>query len=122
MVKHKLDTEVEILGTKYNVKIMTEEDEPRLKTCDGFADKTSYLIAVGDNSENGNLDKPLEYLKKVIRHEVIHAFMFESGLESEWKHEQWGHDETVIDWFAIQMPKMIPVIEQIYQSIEEVKT
>lgn len=51
-----------------------------------------------------------ELQKKQLRHEIIHAFLSESGLQSNWQHiEQFGHDETTIDWFAIQSPKMFKV-------------
>ena len=39
--------------------------------------------------------------------EIIHAFMFESGLGSSWQHaEEFGHDETTVDWFARQFTKI----------------
>lgn len=44
--------------------------------------------------------------KRIIRHEIIHAFMFESGLGFNFEHKPFGQDETMIDWFAIQYPKI----------------
>ena len=39
--------------------------------------------------------------------EIIHAFMFESGLGYSWQHaEEFGHDETTVDWFARQFAKI----------------
>lgn len=39
-----------------------------------------------------------QYQKQVLRHEIIHAFMYESGLEGECK---WNTEEMV-DWLSIQ--------------------
>ena len=46
------------------------------------------------------------HMKKVLRHEIVHAFMFESGLAENWEHKDYGQEETVVDWFAIQGPKI----------------
>ena len=45
-------------------------------------------------------------VKRIIRHEIIHAFMFESGLGFNFEHKPFGQDETMIDWFAMQYPKI----------------
>ena len=52
--------------------------------------------------------------KKQLRHEIIHAFLSESGLQCNWQHmEQFGHDETTVDWFAIQSPKIFEVFKEL---------
>lgn len=119
MARFKLDTDVDILGTTWTVQISTEEDEPRLKDCDGFTDKTTHVIRIQDMPDDCSLGNPLEYVKKVIRHEVIHAFMFESGLAENWEHKEMGQEELTVDWIAIQFPKIQNVIEQIYAELEE---
>lgn len=50
---------------------------------------------------------------RILRHEIIHAFLFESGLGWNFEHHMWGHDETMIDWFAIQYPKIKKVYAQL---------
>ena len=45
--------------------------------------------------------------KKVLRHEIIHAFLLESGLQENFTHPEYGHDETFIDWIAVQFPKIL---------------
>ena len=47
--------------------------------------------------------------KKTLRHEIIHAFMFESGLD---ECSTWGVDESLIDWIALQFPKMLKAFEE----------
>ena len=50
---------------------------------------------------------------RVIRHEILHAFMFESGLGYNFVWDKDGVDETIVDWYAIQYPKIKQVFEQL---------
>ena len=53
-------------------------------------------------------------MKKQLRHEIIHAFLAESGLQANFEHyKQFGHEETIVDWFAIQFPKIMKTFEEI---------
>lgn len=97
---------IDVLGTKYTVTVTTVQNDPFLLRCDGYCDKTTKQIVVKEqdhDSELGNFDV---YLKKVKRHEIIHAFLFESGMHENWTHDQ-GHDETYVDWIAVQFPKLM---------------
>lgn len=100
---------INVLGTVY--KIIPKE----LKNADidGYTDNTSKEIVIRtDNANNvGNFDS---LQKKQLRHEIIHAFLSESGLQCNWQHtEQFGHDETTVDWFAIQSPKIFKVFNEL---------
>ena len=47
------------------------------------------------------------YQRKVIRHEIIHAFLYESGLwQSSFNCKAWAQNEEMVEWFAIQSPKI----------------
>ena len=47
------------------------------------------------------------YQRKVIRHEIIHAFLYESGLaENSLSASAWGKNEEMVDWMAVQSPKI----------------
>lgn len=120
MKQYRLDVTVPVLGTDYRVKIMSDEEDPRLKECDGFTDKTSHFIAVGEIPDTGNLDCPEEFILKILRHELIHAFMFESGLAENWKHDEYGQEELTVDWFAIQMPKIQAAMDLVVKELKEV--
>lgn len=122
MAKYVLNTTVEILGAMWTVKTATEEEEPRLRDTDGFTDWTTRLICVSDVPDNCdcNLDDPLEYVKKVIRHEIVHAFMFESGLAESWEHQELGQEEMTVDWIAIQLPKISRAVKKVCWDIREV--
>ena len=100
-----IDRKVNILGTEYTVKRTLKANDPILETNDGYCDDTLKTIVVEDfvaqSESKGNLE---EYAKKVTRHEIIHAFLSESGLQAAC---DWAVDETIVDYFAIQFPKMV---------------
>ena len=103
---------VNILGVTYTVEEKTKNEEPRLADCDGFCDKTTREIVVTKQIDSDLGDWNV-YRKKIIRHEIIHAFLFESGLHENFKHaDQFGHDETMIDWFAVQYVKLKTAFEE----------
>lgn len=109
MVATKEERAIDVLGTEYTIhpKRYGEED------IDGETDFSCRNIYLREDNANGIGDF-LELQKGVLRHEIIHAFMYESGLGFNWKHGcECGHDETVIDWFAIQSPKIFKVYEQL---------
>lgn len=103
---------INILGTEYTIEIKKKEADKFLEKCDGYCDKTSHKIVVVSEPEDNELEVFSEYQKKVIRHEIIHAFLFESGLQENFKHDEYGHDETMIDWIAVQFPKMLKVFQE----------
>ena len=106
-----------ILGTPYTVNICSPDEEKLLQSCDGFCDKTSHKICVTTKAEECDLDNFDAYQKKVIRHEVLNAFLFESGMDCNINRYGTGvvssHDEQMIDWFAAQYPKIRRVYEEL---------
>ena len=104
---------VNILGTVYSVYARSEEEDKYLKDCDGYCDKTTKEIVVKAESEDCDLGDYEVYRKKVLRHEIIHAFLFESGLHENFRHSEFGHDETYVDWIAVQFPKMIAAFTEV---------
>lgn len=103
------DCKVNILGTEYKIVLKELKDSD----VDGFTDYTEKAIVI--RSDNYNEVGNFEWLqKKQLRHELIHAFMAESGLQANWEHVQkFGHDETTVDWIAIQSPKMFKVFQEL---------
>ena len=103
---------INVLGTEYTISVLSKQEDKFLENCDGYCDKTSKKIVVKAKDDGNELDHFEIYQKKVIRHELIHAFMFESGLQENFRHEEWGHDETQIDWFAVQFPKLLQAFKE----------
>ena len=115
---YKLDLMVSILGSHWNIIICTEKEDSRLEATNGFVDWTSRKIYAADwEGQDTSLENPFEFTMKILRHEIIHAFMFESGLGDDWQHQSVGHDETTIDWLAIQFPKIEGVINEVENTI-----
>lgn len=103
------DCKANVLGTEYQILVKELKD----KDIDGYTDNTNCSIVI----RSDNYYKVGDFVrlqKKQLRHEIIHAFMSESGLQCNWKHiEQFGHDETTVDWFAIQSPKIFKVFQEL---------
>jgi hypothetical protein len=96
---------VYILGERWNVVRRTKAEDPRLADCAGLTDPSvrEMVIAVAEPGEN-DLGNPEQDDKRILRHEIVHAFMFESGLGCD---SDWAHNEELVDWIALQMPKLI---------------
>ncbi len=99
---------VNILGTEYTISEKDESEDKLLKECDGYCDKTTKEIVIMKiSSDNCNIHNSEWYRKKVLRHEIVHAFLFESGLHECTNKSEDTHDEQMVDWIAIQFPKIL---------------
>lgn len=98
---------IDVLGTEYIILKRTKEEDRELEVCDGYCDHTAKKIVVTERDPECTLECFDVYIKKVLRHEIIHAFLFESGLHENFKHDTFGHDETMVDWIAVQFPKLL---------------
>lgn len=100
---------VNILGTEYKIKYKKLGNADYDGQCD-YTDKKIIIRKDNFNNVGG-----FEWLqKKQLRHEIVHAFMSESGLQANWQHiEEFGHDETTVDWFAIQSPKIFKAFQEL---------
>ena len=104
---------VNILGTEYTVVETDKETEKRLSDCDGFCDKSSKEIVIITEYEESELSNWEWYRKQILRHEIIHAFFFESGLMENFESKPYGIMETLVDWIAIQFPKILKAYEEV---------
>ena len=97
---------VTILGTSYTIKEHTDREDELLKDCDGYCDWTTKEIVIRREID-GNLGNMEAYIRKVLRHEITHAFFVESGLDSSAGYaDSWARNESVVDWFARQGQKI----------------
>lgn len=105
---------VNVLGEEYTIEILPPDQDEIMKNgdCDGYTDKTTHRIAVSTMTDS-DLGEVKAYQKQVIRHELIHAFMNESGLQGNFEHcKQYGQEETMVDWIAIQFPKLMKAFRE----------
>lgn len=100
-----------VLGTEYEIIISNERDDPKLEGADGYCDETVHLIVVDELKPDQFTKHDLKnHQNKVIRHELIHAFLFESGL---CECSDWAMKEEMVDFFARQFPKMKKLFEEL---------
>lgn len=107
---------INILGTEWNIHIVKEFPE-HLKehedTATGLCNSFDKDIFIKDMSDCDCRDKE-QLIKNVMRHEVMHAFLFESGLsENSGFTGCWATNEEMVDWFAIQSPKIFKVYSEL---------
>lgn len=98
---------INVLGMQYNIQLATSETDERLKDYDGYCDYHSKLIVI-DCAEDGDIHDYEAYRRSVARHEIVHAFLYESGLCNNACHysSAWATNEELVDWIAIQGQKL----------------
>lgn len=109
---------INILGQEYEVLLRSEEEYNKLDKADadGLAELYSKQLIINKDSlkeDDTTLDNLKEYINKVVRHEIVHAYFHESGLTD------YCRDEQLVDWLAIQIPKIANTIKQFEENQEE---
>ena len=112
---------VNILGTGYEiiVKKYDEDEAFERRSIDGYCDGYTKQIVICDMATYKGWDhEPKETReaaqKHTVRHEIVHAFLDESGLQDSTGSYDcgWAKNEEMIDWIAAQGAK-------IYKSWQE---
>ncbi len=97
---------INVLGTSYHVRFKTKEEDELLKEVDGYCDNTTREIIIAWFEDEPMNHKDMhEYVKRCIRHEIVHAFLYQCGLDSNSVH-QWARNEEMVDWIAIQLHRL----------------
>lgn len=112
---------VDILGTKYKIEVHKVSEDRKLRDNNwaGYCGEETKLIVIADMSEKLYFDMDETereiYRKSVLRHEITHAFLNESGLSdcSSVPEKGWAKYEEMIDWFAIQSPKIYKAFKKV---------
>lgn len=102
--------EIEVLGTIYTITEDTEKNDHRLKYYDGYCDDSVKKCVINkiESAPNAKAN-PKTIKKRIIRHELIHAFLSESGLGYD---SNWADNEEMVDWVARQFPKMLKAFKE----------
>lgn len=114
--------QISILGTLYTIvrNVDPKDDKDLTEGIGGYCDSLKKKIVLADVRKiEGLEDADDDEVKTVefqnLRHEIIHAYLRESGL---WCNSnpasEWAMNEEMVDWFTLQAPK-------IYKSFEEAK-
>lgn len=110
-----------ILGREYTIEKHTYQEDSELIGLGGYCNYLFPLIVIADLSSNEEFkyvnESVLENMEKeYVRHEVIHAFLNESGLgQNAFASDSvsWTQNEEMVDWVAIQFPKIMKVYQEI---------
>lgn len=104
------EVKINILGTEYTINELKRHWCKMLEENDGFCDDSSKEIVIVYLEPGADSKKNLEDVrKKILRHEIVHAFAFESGLA---ENSDWAQNEELVDWIAIQGPKIYKVWQE----------
>ncbi|WP_315076213.1 hypothetical protein [uncultured Clostridium sp.] len=110
----EMSSKVNILGSEWTIEKRKKSEDKGLTNCDGYCDYSVKLIIVEDfNKEETELNTLINleiYQKQVIRHEIIHAFLHESGLA---ECSTWATNEEMVDYFAKQFEKLNKAFEEV---------
>lgn len=111
----EFDGTANVLGTEY-VIIVKKYDEDEVfsrRSINGYCDDMTKQIVVCDmTTYKGWEHEPHETAaavqKETLRHEIVHAFLSESGLSysSSAVDGPWAKNEEMVDWFAMQGQKI----------------
>lgn len=111
---------ITVLGAKYSVYLdVPEHKDKELENRFGYCTPTMKKIVVVDLNTVESWKNEPYYSKLVqknttLRHEIIHAFLYESGLwGSTIDGGAWAMNEEMIDWVATQLPKMLKVFKEL---------
>jgi hypothetical protein len=99
-----------ILGQNYDYAEIAAKDDVKMAGCDGYCDGYGKIIRVNNDfnlNDQTNVSDLEAYKRQIKRHEVIHAFFEESGLE------EYKNNELLVDWIAKQFPKVTRAFQQI---------
>ena len=108
---HALPWTVDVLGTRYNIKSTDRNtNDKRLEGANAYCDYYAKEIVAIKYEETEESFKDIHaFNRKTLRHEIIHAFLAESGLR---RSCSWAENEEVVDWIAIQFPKMLKAFKE----------
>lgn len=105
---------ISVLGTDVGVVFRKDSEDDKLAEMAGYYDNSKSEIVVKifepDAISLGDLER---YQKEILRHEIIHAFLHESGMDAcSCPCDSWATNEEMVDWFAIQSPKIFKLFEK----------
>lgn len=106
---------INILGQQYELLLKTEVEFPKLKAmgANGLAELYTKQLIINRDSlteTEETFDNLPAYIDKVVRHEIIHAYFHEAGLV------HYCNDEELVDWLALQIPKIIKTITLVEEN------
>ena len=106
---------VNILGTEYRIEVHKRSEDKFMakRNCDAYCSEYGKFIVIADVTEKEcfpdlTVEEQSRFHKELLRHEIVHAFLNESGLSASASIPAgaWAKHEEMVDWIAIQFPKI----------------
>lgn len=112
---------VNILGTKYNIITRKYDEDTTFEKNDwvAYCEERAKNIIICDLStypcdEFKNKKTHIKSRNEILRHEIIHAYLNESGLShNAYASQCWAKNEEMVDWLAIQLPKIFKTYKEL---------
>lgn len=92
--------QIKICGIDYTIRRVRQSVDENLADCCGYVNKPDKVIVI--NSELCS-----EEQTATLRHELLHAFFHECGLE------RYCNDELLIEFLEIQLPKIFALCNEL---------
>lgn len=99
---------INILGAVYRIAVFPYDD-PDLheEDRDGYCCPYTKEIIISDFEDWTDKIAAKEAQKQILRHEITHAFLFESGLGyNSNQSEAWAINEEMVDWISWKGPQL----------------
>lgn len=115
------DFTVMVKGTKWTVNFVSVTgDKPQWKgRTASVGIKKIQLNAAEISAARDEQGMFVDY-REVINHELIHAFLFECGLNNACSGtSNWSRNEEMVDWFANEMPDITTAVNQLYKKVSK---
>ena len=104
---------INVLGQEYALCAGTPEQYPHLNDATGYTDLYAKKIVVDvhyyEKGTGYKTENPARALNKVYRHEIVHAFFKESGMD--YLFDTADEEELMVNWVAEQFPKLQEIFE-----------
>lgn len=113
------DFKVDILGSEYEVKFVDEFPDRLSKfndSADGLCNRHNREIFVKKCEDKDMTFEGRNQCEKcTLRHELLHAYLCESGLSANASHVygSWAENEEMVEWLAIQLPKIFKTFKEV---------
>lgn len=110
----QLPSDINVLGTTYTIEVKSIEEDSYLDGIYGYCDflaKSIVLRELNMIDYQDNIKAINVQYKTNLRHELMHAFLYESGLDSS-TLDAWARNEEMIDYMALQLPKIFKVFNE----------
>lgn len=104
---------VDVLGTRYTIEVHKKSEDKYLSDnhIDGYCSEYAKKIVISalDDYEAYTEDEKEKLTKAILRHELVHAHLNESGISDSGLQPpiSWAKNEEMVDWIALQFPKML---------------